>query len=382
MFEKSTKSRQAFTLVELLVVITIIGLLIGMLLPAVQAVRAAARRAKCANNIRQLSLAVHSYESAHSVFPVNQIGPGPLLNGGTTAGTGYYSWLVWILPFIEQQNLYHSMDLSVNMSSFTSAGGLHSPMSVQISADHPNAIAAATRVATFLCPADNIDHQNAAVLGTANPASGSYAANMGWPPSVTGYNGERTVPGNFNGVIPIHHPAPPEALAPHLHWHPSARRSFRDLLDGTSHTCMISERLVQSGQTIQEISNSDPRMLSHHVGRAAITLAQLAELCGPPVHTDAPYSGFLGRAWVLGWAPAGNMYVHLKTPNTNNGHFTGATQSSERQGDLIVTPSSQHSGGVNVAFADGSTHFISDAVDPATWWALGSADYGDIPGSH
>ncbi len=369
--------RKAFTLVELLVVIAIVGILIGMLLPAVQRVREAARRVQCANNLRQIAIAVMNHESALQAYPVNQIGSGPDVSADKV-GTGFYSWIVPILPFMEQNNVYDSMDLSFNMASNIVPGGVHSPMVVQIEASHPNALAAGSRISTLSCPSDVIEHANTFVLGSANPASGSYAANLGWPKSVTGYQGERSLPGEFNGVIPIVHPNPSASLRPHLIWHPQGRQSSAQIFDGTSNTCMLAERLVQQGQSIPEIRNSDPRLQSHHVTRSPNTLAELEQRCGPPTHTDAEYSAYVGRAWILGWPPAGNMYVHLKTPNTNNGHFTGSTQSSERQGDFIVTPSSQHRGGVNVVYADGSTHFLVDSVDLEVWWAIGSRDHGEV----
>ena len=89
------RNRLGFTLVELLVVIAIIGILIGMLLPAVQAVRSSARRMSCANKVKQLALAVHNYESAQMTFPLNQVGAGK-----KAGGPGYYSWLVPLLPYI------------------------------------------------------------------------------------------------------------------------------------------------------------------------------------------------------------------------------------------------------------------------------------------
>jgi len=369
--------RRGFTLVELLVVVAIIGILIGMLLPAVQQVREAARRTVCMNNVRQLALAAHNYHGAFDALPTQYIGPVPASGG---VGHGYYSWMVWLLPFMEQNNLYDSIDIRVNLSSNLNASGGFSPMSWQLNADHPNAAAANTQISTFICPSGNVGHQNAAVMGSANPASGSYAANMGWIPSASGYQGERPTPGEFNGVFAIHQPTFS------VNWHPHRKLKLADIHDGTSNTCMISERLVQQGQSIAEVGQSEQRLRSFHIsGRAPRVLAALDDICSPAsTHSDIPYSAFLGRAWISGWPPAGNMYVHLKTPNTNNGHIGpsfSTTNSSEAQGDFIVTPSSNHHGGVIVCLADASTRFVPNDVDRNTWWALGSSNSGDLVGS-
>ena len=194
-----TQKQRAFTLVELLVVIAIIGILIGMLLPAVQTVREAARRTQCANNLKQLALAVHNYESAHMVFPVNQIGPGAASGSSGTFAAGHYSWTVPLLPFFEQQNVYQMFDLRLNNGDGSG---------FQISDTHPNADAVSTDIASLICPSDSVRPDNTVVFGSANPAPGSYAANAGWPSNATGLAGERSTPGLYNGVIPmVHHRA-------------------------------------------------------------------------------------------------------------------------------------------------------------------------------
>ena len=152
------RTKSGFTLVELLVVIAIIGILIGMLLPAVQTVRAAARRISCANKMRQIGLALHNYESALNELPVNQIGAG-ISDGAGSFQTGHYSWLVPLLPFLEQENLYSSFNLRVNNGDGSG---------FMMSDTHPNAAAAATSVELFLCPSDTPAEDNT-VMGLSLP---------------------------------------------------------------------------------------------------------------------------------------------------------------------------------------------------------------------
>ena len=106
-------ARRGFTLVELLVVIAIIGMLVALLLPAVQAAREAARRTQCSNNLSQLIIAVHNYEQAHGVYPPGTINPtGPIQN----AQLGYHhNWITQLLPYFEQVNTYNHVDFSVGV---------------------------------------------------------------------------------------------------------------------------------------------------------------------------------------------------------------------------------------------------------------------------
>lgn len=101
---KGRASRQGFTLVELLVVIAIIGILVGLLLPAVQQIREAARRTQCLNNLKQLGLAAHNYESAFKRFPPGYLGATPL--PGDYSQNSNIGHLVHLLPYVEQQAIY------------------------------------------------------------------------------------------------------------------------------------------------------------------------------------------------------------------------------------------------------------------------------------
>ncbi len=352
--KKRQNQSAGFTLVELLVVIAIIGILIGMLLPAVQSVRAAARRSVCANNVRQIGLAIHNYESALNRFPENQIGPG-LPDGSGTYQTGYYSWLVPILPQLEQNNLYELFDLRINNGDGDG---------YKVSSTHPNAAAVNMPIETLLCPSDEPLQRNEIILGSANPAPGSYAGNAGWPSYATGFSGERLTPGEFNGVIPLVHPSSP------VSWH-NPRMRMRDVLDGTSNTALLSERLIQPGASADEINNGDQRLRSLHILERYETLTEIVDQMSS-THAHVYQSAHIGRSWSSGSPLVAPTYMHVQTPNSLIGHYN----TSIDEGDFVITPSSNHEGGVNLALVDGSVRFISDTISKEVWWAIGSRDDG------
>jgi len=235
----NSRIQHGFTLVELLVVIAIIGLLVGLLLPAVQAAREAARRMQCSNNVKQLALAIHNYESAMKSFPPTITGSGV---PGNPQGSGFYSWLAMILPQVEQLPLYQSIDFRVPM---TSTVGTSAPnyLSLNIQANHRNAQAAATVIPTFVCPSD--PWVPTPFAGTAMPAPGSYAANVGWIRQTTGIDANLPPLAQSNGAMPIDNPADANRT-----WYQPKMR-FKDIVDGSSNTALISERMINSLVPIQ-----------------------------------------------------------------------------------------------------------------------------------
>ncbi len=352
--KSATSVRRGFTLVELLVVIAIIGILIGMLLPAVQSVRAAARRTVCANNIRQVALSVLNYESAHQRFPKNQIGPGNP-NGSGGFESGYYSWLVPLLPYIEQGNVHKQFNLKINNGDDDG---------YRIGASHTNAMAASTLIQTFLCPSDTPNRENTVILGSANPAPGSYSGNAGWPSYATGFDGERASPGRYNGAIPLVHPS--ETVS----WH-SKEIGMHSFRDGTSNTAMLSERLIQSGNSAAAINSGDKRLRSLHILERLEPLPQIIDQMTSS-HAHVFESAHIGRSWSSGSPLVAPTYMHVQTPNSFMGHYN----TSMDEGDFVVTASSHHAGGVNLALVDGSVRFVSDDISAEVWWAVGGRDDG------
>ena len=302
--------RKAFTLVELLVVIAIIGILIGMLLPAVQQVREAARRIQCGNNIRQCALACLNYESANMKFP-----PGlnvPVLDGtGGTLQPSYVdadgnnpseprsgqfgSWMVWIMPFIEGNNIFNQLDTSVRQWE-----NFDSP-------DDPGAQV----MASYICPSDFGEQVNILPGGSfpdSHIAVNSYFGSAGlrnWFYRSTGPGTGRT----SDGMLCY-----------------NSRTTFGNLVDGSTNTFMIGERY-----------SFDPNFEDFHLKRG---------WCWSDRNS--------GQDCLLGMSAPLNFQVPVNTPVDSGGRPFDV-------GNLKLDSfSSGHPGGVNFAMGDGSVQFISD----------------------
>ncbi|MDA8564045.1 DUF1559 domain-containing protein [Mariniblastus sp.] len=218
-----TKSKHGFTLVELLVVIAIIGILIGMLLPAVQQVREAARRVDCSNKSRQLGLAVLNFESANQEFP-----PGWITNDPDDAlADSGWSWAASLLPFLEANNLFDQIDFDVAVGDTTNESLVQTVL--------PN----------FLCtsdPADDLLNVNVEVTSPVGDGSGtSNSGNSG---------GERLVArSNYSGVFGTLQTGDGtrDPLDGDGAFFGNSEVKIRDIFDGTSNTMMIGERRNDEG---------------------------------------------------------------------------------------------------------------------------------------
>ena len=157
-------------------------------------------------------------------------------------------------------------------------------------------------------------------------------------------------------------------------WHATeVRLDF--IRDGSSHTIAVTERIV-SNATWQDLLDrtSRPSELSYCAGSVSTkTLALYNRTCDRALYPDGSYTFPHGRAWISGWTLAANTYTHARPINARNCHLHGG----EDDGTNLISPSSYHSGGVNVLLADGSVHFVMESIDMPVWWGMGSRDGGE-----
>ena len=212
------ESRRGFTLVELLVVIAIIGVLVSLLLPAVQAAREAARRMQCSNNLKQLALSVHNYHDTHRVFPTN--GNHRDVSRGLTPTNGF-SWISKTLPFFEQQNLHDRLNFALP---------LHTGAANDVTT---NWGVIQTVLPSLLCPSDPTRAvRNDLAAWWAWPAEPrpTVPNSQGGPAAVTTYMGNQ---GDWFDTVPPDGP---------FERSPDVSVGFRDVLDGTANVILLMER--------------------------------------------------------------------------------------------------------------------------------------------
>ena len=342
-----------FTLIELLVVIAIIGVLIALLLPAVQQAREAGRRVQCTNNLKQIMLASTNYQDLFGVTPMFQP------SWGKSTDTSLFSGLTRLLPFLEQEALYELINFSVPGSDIPGPA-VDTPM-------YENVTAALRSLSIFLCPTDGIRNRR-----TNQPDFGdnSYCANYGWP---------QVIRGRVNGYASITFIVPPYAPASYFN-NQSAIVKSRSISDGLSKTIAFSERLRNPGYLSLFM---DQRRLYFELQRPTqptdCTMDNFFRLCNAST-VPLDYSDRLGGSWLSGDARYGNMFTVLMPPNTKScpDQFNQADYACYfASGDAGLTPSSDHPGGVNVAMADGSVTFVGNSIDRRLWWAMGSRDGGE-----
>jgi prepilin-type N-terminal cleavage/methylation domain-containing protein len=332
--------RRGFTLIELLVVIAIIAVLIALLLPAVQSAREAARRIQSTNNLKQMGLALHNYESTNSCFP-------------GTGGQQYSGFSVQarILPYMEGVNLTNSMNFSVPLLNITVTHGFSISFSPQ------QTTAAATVVQAFLCPSDALPHVYPAYPYSTPSAGTCYVACTG---SGTGTYYDSTFP--TDGVF----------------WDNSATK-FADITDGSSNTMFMSQCLLGLGQ---DSTGANPMQAFRQEANISGSVSPSSTAPGgygpaysnPNLATLAAgagsWRGDRGVSWILGTGSV--TYFNAYSPPNSQipdvfGHGLG-----------WFAARGPHPGGVLALTGDGSVKFIKNSVNIVTWRALATRNGGEV----
>ena len=329
------RRRFAFTLVELLVVIAIIGILVALLLPAVQAAREAARRMQCRNNMRQMGIALHNYHDVYKKLPPGyRFKPNSPIDGMGTAN-------VSLLPYLEQENVKNLIDPNVPWYLLTPA-------------------AARTKIGTFNCPSDvatnPATYPFVAAMGVPvgdTFAACSYSVNIGWRDAVCFGPGFTAPPStDKSGVFAIH----------------SATR-FADIRDGTSNTFAIGE--AASGFSMCtgiDCTNPIPGATSKHgwlVGGVGLE---------PFYNMGFRYSGgFASTAEPINKTPVTDSFFKVL-----GGGFLDCRASFEGGPHWVSNFRSFHPGGASFLFCDASVQFLSESIDMTVYRGLSTIQGGEV----
>ena len=304
------QSHSGFTLIEVLVVMGLVALLVALILPAVQSVRESARRLRCDNNLRQIGIAINNYTSRTGCLP-------PSNEQG-------FSFLVSLLPALEQSGLYNSINLSTS-SVVSSYPG--SPL-------HANSTASATQLDFLLCPSD---YRRGGLVASTN-----YAGNAGY---------------GFDNDVPRGNGAFSNASAV----------GFQAITDGASNTAAVSEWVTGSSST----GAVDP-LGSTFVISKINSFDAFANVCQSLDLATTPTNGISlkGVPWLQGSLMI-TLYNHDQPINGHTCSNGGYVQISS------WTAASRHSGGLNTLFVDGHTSFLKQATSLSVWRALSTRSGGE-----
>jgi prepilin-type N-terminal cleavage/methylation domain-containing protein/prepilin-type processing-associated H-X9-DG protein len=358
--------RRGFTLIELLVVIAIIGVLIALLLPAVQAAREAARRAQCTNNMKQLGLALANYESTHAAYPAAY----------GTRGYDMSAWGTWgawspqsmLLPYMEMVPTYNA----INFGLFS-----HGDNGRQ-----SNETAITTRVSSFLCPSAPLPPGT--YYGRPRPGN-SYFASVGGSFNWIG----NMDAGRPNGIFMLGGSG--------NDWEKTSPITLAAITDGTTNTIAFGEwklgdfndRKLSIPQDVINLRQNAPGIGDYwgnplaNMPDGAVPFQQWLDLCAgfAPASTQGsePWRtnmSYLGQNWnqgMFGWT-LGNT---LLPPNSRYPNCRTCSWDGDWDCPGMYTLSSYHPGGCNAAFADGSVRFIKASTGRDIIWAIGSRDQGE-----
>jgi prepilin-type N-terminal cleavage/methylation domain-containing protein/prepilin-type processing-associated H-X9-DG protein len=343
MFAPSRRKRKGFTLIELLVVIAIIAILIGLLLPAVQKVREAAARAQCQNNLKQMGIALHAHHDALGRLPPGGANDQPPF--GTDAPNSQHwgsSWMVYILPYIEQSSIFQQWQFS-NNSGYLNA--------------NDNAVASGVEIKTYFCPASPLPHFRAPNQGNAVAFIGNYVGISGAVDGlISGFSEKRynDLPcgGKISGGgVMI----------------PNGQLRLIDIADGTTNTIALSEHsnwLTDTTGKRQDWRATQP--WGWYLGVKSPGIPPAFDNGGG----DNRSPGLTTIRYQINYTMPGGWTNDVTNLGVGIGGYTSNCTGAN------IPLNSTHSGGVNVVLCDGSVRFVSSSTPLGVLAQLATRDDG------
>jgi prepilin-type N-terminal cleavage/methylation domain-containing protein/prepilin-type processing-associated H-X9-DG protein len=339
----SRSARHAFTLIELLVVIAIIGILIALLLPAVQKIREAAARMQCTNNLKQIGLALHNYHDANNSFPPGYVdrNTDPNSTPDNDLGPGW-GWAALLLPYMEQGNVYNQINLNQGAGYGSNIAVWQLPLKV------------------YQCPSDG--NQQNVILWDSNFASpiatvahANYVACNGWEECFNGAGGNPPPGIGADGLAGGYGRAGVGAF------YRNSRIRFADVPDGLSNTIIAGERS----------SNHSPSTWT-----GAITGARC-----PAWMATTPFTAPNTPPAQAPIGPNGSAYDNADFDEAlvlAHGNATHLPSADNPFFDPDVFYSMHAARGANFLFGDGSVHFLTSSINPFTYQALCTIAGGEV----